>query len=99
MSYLLHCADLCNPLLPFALSRRIAGELETEFASQAALERAAGLPVGVMERVSPDTPSKARNELGFIKAVVAPLYRTLADVAPPLRACFALIDANCACAQ
>jgi hypothetical protein len=43
-----------------------------------------------------DTPSKARNELGFIKAVVAPLYRTLADVSPPLRACLALIDANCA---
>ena len=94
ISYLLHCADLCNPLLPFALSRRIAGELETEFANQAALERAAGLPVSVM--LSPDTPSKARNELGFIKAVVAPLYRTLMDVSPPLRTCLALIDANCA---
>ena len=94
VAYLLHCADLCNPLLPFALSRRIAGELETEFANQAALERAAGLPVSVM--LSPDTPSKARNEIGFIKAVVAPLYRTLADVSPALRACMALIDANCA---
>jgi hypothetical protein len=94
VAYLLHCADLCNPLLPFALSRRIAGELETEFANQAAMERAAGLPVSVM--LSPDTPSKARNELGFIKAVVAPLYRTLTDVSPPLRSCLALIDANCA---
>ena len=94
VSYLLHCADLCNPLLPFALSRRIAGELETEFANQAAMERAAGLPVSVM--LSPDAPSKARNEIGFIKAVVAPLYRPLADVAPALHACLALIDANCA---
>jgi len=94
VSFLLHCADLCNPLLPFALSRRIAGELEAEFAKQAALERAAGLQVSVM--LSTDTASKARNELGFIKAVVTPLYRTLADVSPPLRACLALIDANCA---
>ena len=94
VSYLLHCADLCNPLLPFALSRRIAGELETEFANQAAMERAAGLPVSVM--LSLDTPSKARNEIGFIKAVVKPLYRTLADLSPALRACLALIDANCA---
>ena len=94
VAYLLHCADLCNPLLPFTLSRRIAGELEIEFANQAAMERAAGLPVSVM--LSPDTPSKARNEIGFIKAVVAPLYRTLADVSPALRACLMLIEANCA---
>ncbi len=92
--FLLHCADLCNPLLPFAVSRRIAGELEAEFTQQAARERAQGLPVSVM--LAPDPRSKARNELGFIKAVVAPLYCTLADVSPPLRACLARIDANCA---
>jgi hypothetical protein len=38
--------------------------------------------------------AKAQNEVGFIKAVVAPLYKTLADVCPPLRLCCALIDAN-----
>jgi hypothetical protein len=92
--YLLHCADLCNPLLPFPLSRRIANTLETEFAAQAALERAQELPVSVM--LAQTDVAKARNEVGFIKAVVKPLYTTLADVAPPLRACLARMDATCA---
>jgi hypothetical protein len=49
VSFALHCADLCCPLLPPPLSRRISQELSREFAAQAALERAAGLPVTVME--------------------------------------------------
>ncbi len=47
-SFLLHCADLHNPLLPPRMSQRIAGELSREFAAQAAQEVAAQLPVTVM---------------------------------------------------
>ncbi len=59
---------------------------------QADLERAAGLPVSVM--LAPDDVALATNEVGFISAVVAPLYRTLVSAAPPLRACLTLIDQN-----
>ena len=45
VSFLLHCADLGNPLRPPSLSARIAGDLQREFEAQAARERAQGLPV------------------------------------------------------
>lgn len=48
VSFTLHCADLCNPVLPPRMSRRIADSLGEEFDQQAALERGAGLQVTVM---------------------------------------------------
>ena len=93
VAFLLHCADLHNPLLPPAMSRRIACELSREFSSQAELERAADLPVTVM--LADDDVAKAKMEAGFLDFVVRPLYAALADVAPALGAkCLALIDAN-----
>ena len=47
VSFLLHCADLGNPLRPPSLSARIADDLQREFEAQAARERAQGLPVTV----------------------------------------------------
>jgi hypothetical protein len=64
VSFLLHCADLCNPLLPPAVSRRIAGDLSREFAAQAQRERAAGMPITVM--LADDDVGKAKLESGFI---------------------------------
>ena len=52
VAFLLHCADLCTPLLPPAVSQRCCNDLAREFDAQAALERAAGLPVTVM--LAPD---------------------------------------------
>ena len=92
VAFLLHCADLCNPLKPHAVSRRIAIDLGREFAAQAELEAAAGLPVSVM--LSPSEVTRATNEVGFISAVVSPLYKTLAELAPPLAVCMQLVEAN-----
>jgi high affinity cGMP-specific 3',5'-cyclic phosphodiesterase 9 len=66
VSFILHCVDLCCPLLPPPLSRRIAGDLSREFAAQAAAERAARLPVSVME--APTELAKAKMEIGFLGA-------------------------------
>jgi hypothetical protein len=93
VSYLLHCADLCNPLFPPAMSRRIADDLGREFAAQAAKERAAGMPVTVM--LAADDVARGRMEASFIEYVVRPLYATLARVSPGMGSrCLALIDAN-----
>jgi hypothetical protein len=96
VAFLLHTADLHNPLLPPAMSRRIADELSREFANQAALERAASLPVTVMlPQSADDAAGKARMELGFLTFVVTPLYETFAKIAPSLGAkCLARIEAN-----
>jgi hypothetical protein len=69
VSYLLHCADLCNPLFPPAMSRRIADDLGREFAAQAAKERAAGMPVTVM--LASDDVARGRMEASFIEYVGA----------------------------
>lgn len=93
VSFLLHCADLCNPLLPPQLSRRIADDLGREFAAQAEREREAGMPITVM--LASDDVAKAKLEIGFIDYVVRPLYATLARVSPGMGAyCLTRIDAN-----
>jgi len=92
VAFLLHAADLSNPLFPPAVSQRIAEGLAREFEAQAELERVQGLPISVM--IARDRVTQATNEVGFISAVVSPLYTTLAALAPPLRCCLALVDAN-----
>lgn len=81
-------------MFPPDASQRNAANLGAEFAQQAARERARGLPPSVP--VAPDGPARARGELGFIRYVVQPLYRTLARVAPDTKPCAALIEANAA---
>lgn len=48
VAFALHCADLCNPVLPPDMSRRIAERLGEEFDAQAEQERGQGLQVTVM---------------------------------------------------
>lgn len=93
-SFVLHTADLCNPLFPPPVSKQVAMDLSLEFEAQAAQEKALGLPVSVM--TAPDGVAKARGELSFIRYVVSPLYRVLVEIAPAVRPCLSLIDANVA---
>jgi hypothetical protein len=93
VSFLLHCADLGNPLRPPSLSARIAEDLQREFEAQAARELVAGLPVTVM--TAANQADKAKMELGFLEFVVAPLFVTLASVVPRLGdKCVKLIAQN-----
>lgn len=48
VAFLVHCADLCNPILSPPMSKRIADRLGEEFRAQAEMERAQGLAVTVM---------------------------------------------------
>jgi hypothetical protein len=91
VSFVLHCADLCCPLLPPPLSRRISGDLSREFEAQAAAERAAHLPVSVME--APTELAKAKMEIGFLGAR---LRRASFVGRQRARACLACVRA---CAQ
>jgi hypothetical protein len=92
VAFMLHCADLCTPLLPPPLSVRATEALGREFAAQAKAERAAGLPVTVM--LADDPASKAKLELGFIDYAVHPLYAALVGIFPELSGCLSLIDRN-----
>lgn len=93
VAYILHCSDLCCPLLPPAISRRIACALAEEFEGQAALERAKALPITVC--LAPDMRSKAQLEIGFADHVVVPLFKTFSRLAPGVGSeCLARIAAN-----
>lgn len=61
VSFLLHCADLSNPLSSFDSSKKVSDRVSVEFNTQAELERKKGLPVTVME--STDGASKAKMEV------------------------------------
>ena len=74
------------------MSRRIAYDLGREFAAQADAERAARLPVTVMEAA--DEVQKSKMELGFLDFVVRPLFAKLVDMEPTLSECLTRIDAN-----
>ena len=80
--FILHAADLSNPVSPPARSKRVAETLSLEFNAQAQRERERGLPVTVM--VASDAHTKAKLEAGFIDAVVRPTYDLLCLVAPQL---------------
>ncbi len=67
VSFLLHCADLHNPLLPPPLSQRVAGELAREFAAQADAEVAQKLPVTVM--LGHTELARMQLEVGFVGAL------------------------------
>lgn len=62
VSFLLHCADLNNPLSPPEQSLRVASLVSAEFNRQAELERAADLQVSVM--TAHDSVTKAKMEAG-----------------------------------
>lgn len=64
VQFLLHAADLSNPLLPPADSQRIAAFLGQEFERQAGLETALGLPVSV--QLAGDPAARAAIEVSFI---------------------------------
>jgi len=85
VAFLLHCADLCNPLLPPAMSRRIAERLGVEFEGQAAMERAADLQVTVM--LAPEPAKKADMECGCASPAPSPLPVIIRILAaqPPTR--------------
>lgn len=62
VSFLLHCADLSNPLGAFEAAKRVSELVSVEFNTQADLERKLELPVTVMEAT--DGVAKAKMEIG-----------------------------------
>ena len=91
--YILHCADLSNPVRPFHLAKEWASRVSEEFNRQGEIEKARGLPVSTF-LLTPDTARLAKNEIYFSGQVVAPMWRNLAAVFPTIDHLVCQIEEN-----
>merc|ERR1712048_639091 len=80
-SALLHCADIVHPALPWATHKKISLMITSEFFNQFQEEERQGLPTLAFMGKSPDDLRElAKNQVGFIQFVVAPLFSALSDM-------------------
>merc|ERR1719399_2824284 len=75
MNALLHFADINNPMRPWELSQRIAFLVLEEFFGQGDLEKAAGIPVQMLN--DREKVNRPNSQIGFIEFVIAPLCESI----------------------
>ena len=78
VNIILHTADIFNPARPSAVSAAISRQVCTEFLSQAAMEKAADLPVTPWMSGLDNELAVAKGELGFARFVARPYFAALA---------------------
>merc|ERR1719217_1229399 len=79
---LLHGADVGNPMKPWELAHRLAYLCVDEFFAQGDLEKAAGIPVQMLN--DRDKVNRPNSQIGFIEFVIAPLAEAIVHLFPPL---------------
>lgn len=79
---LLHGADVGNPMKPWELAQRLAHLCVDEFFAQGDLEKAAGIPVQMLN--DRDKVNRPNSQIGFIEFVIAPLAEAIAHLFPPM---------------
>jgi len=82
VNFLLHCADLGNPMKPWPLCQRIAYLLLEEFFAQGDKEKEKGIPVQMLN--DREKVNRANSQIGFIEFVIAPMVESLVNVFPHL---------------
>jgi hypothetical protein len=79
---LLHGADVGNPMKPWAQAHRLAHLCVDEFFAQGDLEKAAGIPVQMLN--DRDKVNRPNSQIGFIEFVIAPFAEAIVHLFPPL---------------
>merc|ERR1711918_154094 len=82
LNALLHCADVANPMKVWGLCRRIANLCIDEFFAQGDLEKAAGIPVQMLN--DRDKVNRPNSQIGFIEFMIAPLAEAMINLFPQL---------------
>merc|ERR1719498_370948 len=79
---MLHGADVGNPMKPWELAHRLATLCVDEFFAQGDLEKAAGIPVQMLN--DRDKVNRPNSQIGFIEFVIAPLAEAVVHLFPQL---------------
>lgn len=82
LNLLLHGADVGNPMKPWHLAQRLAHLCVDEFFAQGDLEKAAGLPVQMLN--DRDKVNRPNSQIGFIEFVIAPMVDSMVHLFPSL---------------
>jgi len=82
LNLLLHGADVGNPMKPWHLAQRLAHLCVDEFFAQGDAEKAAGLPVQMLN--DRDKVSRPNSQIGFIEFVIAPMVDSMVHLFPSL---------------
>jgi len=79
---LLHCSDVSNPTRPWEVCKRYAHLCLDEFFAQGDLEKAAGIPVQMLN--DRDKVNRPNSQVGFIEFVITPLVESIVSIFPQL---------------
>lgn len=79
---LMHCADISNPMKPWELCYRYAQLCLDEFFAQGDLEKAAGIPVQMLN--DRDKVNRPNSQVGFIEFVITPMCEVVVNIFPQL---------------
>merc|ERR1712060_124567 len=82
LNSLLHSADVGNPMKPWDMAHKLAYFCLDEFFSQGDMEKAAGIPVQMLN--DRDKVNRPNSQIGFIEFVIAPMVCTMVQVFPQL---------------
>jgi len=84
LNALVHSADVGNPTKPWEICKTLAHLCLDEFFAQGDLERAAGIPVQMLN--DRDKVNRPNSQVGFIEFVITPLVVNLVSLFPQLDA-------------
>merc|ERR1719498_1290705 len=79
---LLHGADVGNPMKPWEFAHRLATLCVDEFFAQGDMEKAAGIPVQMLN--DRDKVNRPNSQIGFIEFVIAPMAEGMVHIFPAL---------------
>merc|ERR1719378_1018943 len=82
LNAMLHCSDVGNPMKPWEIAHRLAYLCVDEFFAQGDLEKAAGIPVQMLN--DRDKVNRPNSQIGFIEFMIAPMVEAMISLFPTL---------------
>jgi hypothetical protein len=82
LSFIIHAADISNPTKPLPIYREWAQRCVEEFFKQGDLEKKLGLPISF--NCDRNTVSLPKSQLGFMDAIVSPLFTVFNEYFPQI---------------